>query len=148
MFLSSFSALPGLCVAAALHLFSLHSNAQTSAIGTWVTRDDETGEAKSHIQLYEQNGLVFGKIVKLLRPSLAHNCDQCSDYRKDQPILGMVIIENMQYSDGYWSKGRVLYPKQGKWYNLKFWLKEGDPNTLVVRGAFGPFYRTQYWGRL
>ena len=148
MLLSSFSALPGLCIAAVFHIFSLQTHAQTSAIGTWVTKDDETGEAKSHIQLYEQNGQVYGKIVKLLRPSLAHNCEECTDYRKDQPILGMVIIENMEYGDGYWSKGKVLYPKQGKWYNLKFWLKEGDPNTLVVRGAFGPFYRTQYWQRL
>jgi len=148
MLLSSCYALPGLFFAALFHLFSVHTHAQTTALGTWLTRDDETGEAKSHIQLYEQNGMVYGKITKLLRPSLAHNCDQCTDYRKDQPILGMVIIEDMQFSNGYWSKGRVLYPKQGKWYNLKFWLKEGDPNTLVVRGNFGPFYRTQYWRRV
>ncbi len=148
MLFSSFYTLPGLMVAVGLHFFSFSAQAQSSPLGTWLTRDDETGEAKSHIQLYEENGLVFGKIINLLRPSLAHNCDQCSDHRKNKPILGMVIIENMQYTDGFWSKGKVLYPKQGKWYNLKFWLKEGDSNTLVVRGAFGPFYRTQYWQRI
>ena len=148
MFISSFCSISGLMLAIGIQFFSLNLSAQSSAIGTWVTRDDETGEAKSHIQLYEENGQVFGKIVKLLRPSLNHNCDQCSDHRKDKPMLGMVIIENMQYTGGFWSKGKVLYPKQGKWYNLKFWLKEGDPNTLVVRGAFGPFYRTQYWQRI
>jgi uncharacterized protein (DUF2147 family) len=148
MLISSCSALQGLLLVAGLHFFSANATAQNSAIDTWVTRDDETGEAKSHIQLYEYNGKLYGKITKLLRPSLAHNCDECEDYRKGQPILGMVIIENMEYSDGMWSKGKVLYPKQGKWYGLKFWLKEGDANTLVVRGNVGPFYRTQYWTRL
>ncbi len=143
-----YRALPALLIILGLQLLTLQSHAQNSAIGTWLTTDDETGEAKSHIQLYEQNGQVFGKITKLLRASLAHNCDQCSDHRKNQPILGMVIRENMQYTDGYWGKGRVLYPKQGKWYSLKFWVKEGDANTLVVRGNFGPFYRTQYWKRV
>lgn len=148
MLISLRNVLPGLLLVAGFHFFSTNAHAQVSALGTWVTTDDETGEAKSHIQLYEQNGKVYGKIVKLLRPSLAHNCDECEDYRKGQPILGMVIIENMQYNEGMWSKGKVLYPKQGKWYGLKFWLKEGDANTLVVRGSVGPFYRTQYWHRL
>lgn len=148
MLFKSFYSLPALLLAGGLHFFSIQTHAQATAIGTWLTHDDETGEAKSHIQLYEENGQVYGKIVRLLRPSLAHNCDECQDYRKNQPILGMVIIENMQYSGGYWSKGKVLYPKQGKWYGLKFWLKEGDANTLVVRGNFGPFYRTQYWQRI
>lgn len=149
MLLSFCNALQGFLLLAGIHFFAPNvSHAQTTAIGTWVTRDDETGEAKSHIQLYEQNGKVYGKIVKLLRASLAHNCDECDGYRKGQPILGMIIIEDMQYNDGMWSKGKVLYPKQGKWYGLKFWLKEGDANTLVVRGNVGPFYRTQYWTRL
>ena len=39
----------------------------------------------------------------------------------------------------------ILDPEKGKWYGCKLWLKDGDPNTLVVRGSIGPFYRTQYW---
>jgi len=125
-----------------------HVAGQASPIGTWLTTDDQTGEAKSHIQLYAVGDRIYGKIVHVLRPSLNHNCEQCEGARKNQPILGMVIIEDMRLSDGYWKGGRVLYPKQGKWYNLKFWLQEGDANTLAVRGNVGPFYRTQYWKRI
>ena len=131
-----------------LPLFGQTSVHPASPIGTWMTTDDETGEVKSHIQIYDQNGKQFGKITKLMRENLNHPCDQCTGERKDQPVLGMVIIENMELRDGCWQQGRVLYPRQGKWYNLKYWLKEGDGNTLVVRGSFGPFYRTQYWSRV
>jgi uncharacterized protein (DUF2147 family) len=124
------------------------SAAQHSPLGTWLTTDDETGEAKSHIELYAVGDRIFGKIAHLLRPSLNHNCDKCDGHRKDQPVLGMVIIEDMRLTEGHWQHGRVLYPRQGKWYSLKFWLKDGDPNTLAVRGSFGPFYRTQYWKRI
>ncbi|TNE54882.1 MAG: DUF2147 domain-containing protein [Bacteroidetes bacterium] len=119
-----------------------------SPLGTWLTTDDETGEAKSHIQIYEHKGRQYGKIIKVLRESLNHLCDECDGYRKNKPILGMVIIEDMQLLDGYWQTGRVLYPRQGKWYRLKYWLMPNDPNTLVVRGYLGPFFRTQYWTRV
>lgn len=129
-------------------LFGQSSCGGPSPIGTWMTTDDETGEAKSHIQIYENEGKQQGRIVKLLRANLNHLCDQCQGERQNKPVLGMVIIENMQQIDGCWQRGRVLYPRQGKWYSLKYWLKEGDADTLVVRGFVGPFYRTQYWRRV
>jgi len=136
------------CLLSVKTLFGQHTTENLSPIGTWLTTDDETGEAKSHIRVYEQDGKQHGKIIKVLRESLNHICDLCPGERKNQPILGMVIIENMTYKNGYWHGGHVLYPKQGKWYNLKYWLKAGDSNTLVVRGSFGPFFRTQYWKRV
>lgn len=144
-----FSSLLPLFAVACLLIFQTYSlTAQSTPVGTWLTTDDETGEAKSHIELYPVGDKLFGKITHLMRPSLNHACDKCEGHRKDKPVLGMVIIEDMRYKDGHWQLGRVLYPRQGKWYNLKFWLKEGDTNTLVVRGNVGPFYRTQYWKRV
>jgi uncharacterized protein (DUF2147 family) len=119
-----------------------------SALGVWKTVDDETGEAKSHIQVYEQNGQVFGKVVRLLKSSPDKKCDKCPGERKDQPVLNMILLENMKSKGGYWQSGRILDPEKGKWYGCQLWLKEGDPNVLVVRGYLGPFYRTQYWHRV
>ncbi len=119
-----------------------------SALGIWKTVDDETGEAKSHIQVYEQNGQVFGKVVRLLKSSPDKKCDKCPGERKDQPVLNMILLENMKSKGGYWQSGRILDPEKGKWYGCQLWLKEGDPNVLVVRGYLGPFYRTQYWHRV
>lgn len=119
-----------------------------SALGVWKTVDDETGEAKSHIQVYEQNGLVFGKVVRLLKSSPDKKCGKCPGERKDQPVLNMILLENMKSKGGYWQSGRILDPEKGKWYGCQLWLKEGDSNVLVVRGYLGPFYRTQYWHRV
>jgi len=119
-----------------------------SPFGVWKTVDDETGEAKSHIQVYEQNGQVFGKVVRLLKSPPDKKCDKCPGELKDQPVLNMILVENMKSKGGYWQSGRILDPEKGKWYGCQLWLKEGDSNVLVVRGYLGPFYRTQYWLRV
>ena len=119
-----------------------------SYMGTWRTKDDETGEAKSHILIYEGGGKVYGKIEKLLRNNAPTHCDKCPGERKDQPLVGMILLVNMVQKDGMLQSGDILDPEKGKWYSCKMWLKEGDPNTLVVRGYLGPFYRTQYWTRV
>jgi len=119
-----------------------------SVIGTWKTVDDNTGEVRSHIQLYEAGRKLYGQIIKLLREPVDRRCDKCPGDRKDQSIMGMILLVNMVFSDGMWQSGDILDPEKGKWYSCKIWLKEGDPNTLVVRGYLGPFYRTQYWQRV
>lgn len=126
------------------------ANAQPhpSPLGTWLTTDDETGVEKSHILIFEKDGKQFGKVTKALRKSVDHLCNKCDGERRNKPVLGMVIIENMAFQEGYWQGGRVLFPKQGRWYKLKYWLKPGNPNELVVRGYVGPLYRTQYWRRV
>lgn len=115
--------------------------------GVWKTVDDETGEAKSHLELFVADGKLYGKVVKLLKSAADKKCDKCPGDRKDQPILGMIVLVNMILKDGYYQDGDILDPEKGKWYRCKLWLKDGDPNTLVVRGYLGPFYRTQNWYR-
>ena len=119
-----------------------------SPLGAWKTIDDETGEAKSYVEIYESSGKLFGKVARLLKSAPDKKCEKCPDERKGKPLLGMVILENMQYRDGHWQSGRILDPEKGKWYTCKLWLKEGDSDVLVVRGYLGPFYRTQYWYRV
>jgi len=119
-----------------------------SITGTWKTVDDNSGEARSHIQLFETNGTLYGKIEKLLQKPAGTLCEKCPDERKNQPLVGMILLVNMKYTDGMWQNGNILDPDKGKWYGCKLWLKDGDPNTLVVRGYLGPFFRTQYWQRL
>ena len=125
----------------------LSAQAQT-VFGTWKTKDDETHEERSHVEIYEAGGKLNGKIVKLLRERPDRLCDKCPGDRQNQPVLNMTILVNMLLKDGMWQAGNILDPEKGKWYDCKIWLKEGDPNTLVVRGYLGPFYRTQYWLRV
>lgn len=131
-------------------LFAAFGSALTaqSPVGVWKTIDDDTGEAKSHVQLYQQDGKLYGKVVKLLKSAPDKKCDKCPGERHNQPVLQMIVLENMLLQGGYWKSGRILDPEKGKWYTCNMWLKEGDPNVLVVRGYIGPFYRTQYWYRV
>jgi uncharacterized protein (DUF2147 family) len=134
-------------VVTVLTIFLSQATTAQSTLGAWAAVDDETGLEKSHVLIYEQDGKQYGRITRLIQAP-NHLCDKCSDHRKDQPILNMVIIEDMKLIDNCWQGGKVLYPRQGKWYTLKYWLKEDDPDTLVLRGSWGMLYRTQYWTRV
>jgi uncharacterized protein (DUF2147 family) len=119
-----------------------------SVTGTWKTIDDATNEAKSHLELTLTNGKLNGKVTKLLKSAPDKICTECPDERKGQKIMGMTVVEGLYLKDGFYQGGRILDPEKGKWYSCKMWLKDGDPNVMVVRGSVGPFYRTQYWYRV
>jgi uncharacterized protein (DUF2147 family) len=122
-----------------------------SVLGKWKTIDDETGKEKSIVEIYEENGKVFGKIIQLFRdPSEEQDpyCDKCSDDRKGQRITGMVIVRDMVLKDGYYQGGTICDPKNGKIYKCELWLSGNDPNKLELRGYWGFLYRTQNWVRV
>ena len=56
-------------------------------LGKWKTIDDETGEAKSIVELYEKNGLVYGKVVELLKEKDQNKlCTECKGSKKNQKM--------------------------------------------------------------
>lgn len=122
-----------------------------TVLGKWKTIDDETGEAKSIVEIYEQNGVVYGKVIQLFRkPNEEQDpvCDKCEDDRKGQKVMGMIIIRDMKLQDGYYKGGTICDPKNGKVYKCEMWLKSGDSNALELRGYLGWFFRTQTWYRV
>ena len=121
-----------------------------SPIGVWKTIDDETGEAKSNVQLYQENGKMYGKIIAFLRKNTYPNrvCDKCSDWRKGQKIMQMMIVRDMVLSGDTWKTGKILDPEKGKEYTCSMWFENGNANEMKVRGWIGPFYRTQTWYRV
>lgn len=128
-------------------LFAAKMGFSQSIIGKWKTIDDNSGEERSVVEIFEQNGKVYGKILKLFRkpgddPDPV--CDECSedDPRYNKKVIGMEIIKDMKRAGNELSDGSILDPETGKVYRCKIWL-EGD--ELRVRGYWGPFYRTQTW---
>ncbi|MEL6845841.1 MAG: DUF2147 domain-containing protein, partial [Bacteroidota bacterium] len=62
-----------------LMLMTLTTLAQ-SPVGKWKTIDDETNKPKSIVEIYERNGKLYGKVVKLFRePGEEQDpkCDEC-----------------------------------------------------------------------
>lgn len=128
------------------------SFAQMTPVGSWHSIDDKTGEAKAEIQITEEGGALNGRVVKSLRndPNAKKTCDDCTDDRKGQVIVGMEIIRGVKQessSDPLWAGGgKILDPENGKEYTVKMVPLEGG-KKLQVRGYIGPFYRTQVWLR-
>lgn len=121
---------------------------QTSVLGAWTTVDEETGEEKSIIEIFERNGKVYGKIVRIFTtvdPDPV--CDKCpvDDPRFRKKIIGMEIIKDMKKGTDEYSQGSILDPQDGKIYRCKLWTEHG---FLKVRGYWGPFYRTQTWRKV
>lgn len=129
-------------------LLCLALSAQSPS-GVWKTVDDATNTSKSHIEIFETNGKLFGKITKLLDSEPGVVCDNCTGSRKDQPILGMVILENLEVYKDYWSSGSILDPENGSEYRCSVWFEEGNFDELKVRGKhWTGLYRTQTWFRV
>ena len=120
--------------------------AQT-VFGKWKTIDDETGDFKSIVEIFERSGKVYGRIVKLYRkPNEDPDpiCDECDeeDPRYKKKVMGMEILKDMIKDDDEYSGGEILDPNNGKIYRCKIWLEGKD---LKLRGYIGPFFRTQTW---
>ena len=130
-------------------LFATIIHAQVSTpIGVWKTIDDVTGEAKSHIEIYEQNDMLHGKVVKLLQRGPDTICELCTGDKKNQPLIGMVILEGMKPNKKNWANGRIMDPENGKYYKCKIYME--NDNKLKVRGYIGIELagRNQYWERV
>lgn len=131
-------------------LFFIIGNVQSqTVIGKWKTIDDETGEAKSIVEVYEQSGKIYGKIVRILRKEHVNDvCDLCPGTNKNKPILGMVIINGLKKDGNEYKGGTILDPTTGKVY--KCYIALDGVDKLKLRGFIGISLlgRTQYWSRI
>jgi len=122
-----------------------------SPVGQWHTLDEKTGELKSMVIIFEQQGVVKGRVEKVLRKDAdpAAKCDKCSDDRKNQPVVGLEIIRGAKKASckNVWEDGEILDPENGKTYSLRLTPIENGAK-LEVRGSFGPIGRTQTWVRV
>ena len=126
-------------------------SAQMTPVGTWRSIDDKSGEAKSEIVIADNGGVLAGRISKLLRKEADQNarCDQCSDDRKDKPLVGLEIIRGARKTDGkdVWEGGKILDPENGRSYTLRLTPIDGG-QKLEVRGSVLGIGRTQTWVRV
>ena len=118
------------------------------ATGRWKTIDDETGKAKSIVEITRAaDGTFTGRIVELIDPSRPNpTCDKCRDDRKDKPITGMEIIRGMRADGSAWSGGTILKPDEGKVYKSKMELVENGAR-LKVSGCIAFICKSQLWER-
>ncbi|XOV92201.1 MAG: DUF2147 domain-containing protein [Bacteroidota bacterium] len=116
--------------------------------GLWETIDDRYNLVKAHVRLQTRGNELVGTIQKIFLLPYEGNypiCVACDGHLKDKPIVGMKFMYGFEQTTGDWNNGHILDPANGVTYSAKFWLKDKD--TLMIRGYWGPFYRTQEWKR-
>lgn len=150
--IARFAVAGGAALLGILHAMPAAAEAsKASPVGVWMTIDDETGSPKSHVQIWEREGTVYGKIIKLLNPTEPDpRCTKCKGSRANKRITGMTILWGMTKRDnGWYEGGRILDPANGKIYGCKIRITGGG-SKLDVRGFLGIslFGRTQTWRRL
>jgi uncharacterized protein (DUF2147 family) len=122
-----------------------------SPAGLWKTIDDKTGKERALVRITESSGVFSAKIEKLLAADAKPDakCDQCTDARKDQPIVGMTIMRNVKKNDDIYDGGDILDANNGKVYKVRLTLAS-DNKKLDVRGYVGApmLGRTQTWQRV
>ena len=121
--------------------------AQVKVTGKWKTIDDNTSKEKSVVEITERSGKVYGKVIKVFpEPGKDPDpvCNKCmpDDARYKKKIIGMEIIQDLIKDGDEYGEGTILDPENGKVYRCKLWVEGG---SLMVRGYWGPFFRTQTW---
>jgi uncharacterized protein (DUF2147 family) len=121
-----------------------------SVFGKWKTIDDRTGKPKAIIDIYKKEGLMYGHVVEILEEGKENAlCTKCDGELKDQPVLGMTIIEAAKENeDGEWKGKKLFDPQQAMTFRCKIWLNPENSNELKVRGYLVFIYRTQTWLRV
>lgn len=120
-------------------------NWQDAVLGGWINGDDD-----AKVEIYKSGNKYFGKITWLRNPNEDNGTPKVDDENPDkskqsQPIMGLVILKDFVFEDGYWKNGTIYDPKNGRTYDCEMWL---DGKTgLKIRGYWGIVYRTETWTR-
>jgi len=130
--------------------------------GFWLSVDDKTGEIKSGWEIYESNGVMYGKMLSAAGFTAAARATRCRDSYANFPISGKVnqlpllgtpwMFGLRRESAGKWTNGNIVNPEDGNMYKLSLIHhpvdgKKFQYETLEVRGQLLFFSGSQYWKR-
>ncbi|AHC13751.1 DUF2147 domain-containing protein [Salinispira pacifica] len=126
---------------------------------------DEDGEPTAFWQIYIEDGMAFGRIVKIIGKPQDSIADKVEASYPDHPVSGQLNtmrvvdvpwIYNLEprRNEGEWTKGHIIDPNDGKRYALDLNFIPADhrkavdgQETLEVKGKILMFARSQYWVR-
>ena len=131
-------------------------------VGVWETAHEN--DDYSRVEIYEEDGKYYGRIVWLLNPVYPDDAPDgvagmpVTDFnnpdkeKRDQPILGLRMLRDFEFKpkDNEWQDGRIYDPEDGKDYRCRLSLPHRD--TLDVYGyvkvLFTKIGRNTTWTRV
>jgi len=116
--------------------FTILMQAQNKTIlGVWWNQ-----EKTSRIEVFEDSGKIFGKIVWLADNKNKDGSTPRTDYNNPKPelqknkLIGTCILKNLTWNadDAEWNKGEIYDPKTGKTYSCYAVLQKDG--KLYIKG--------------
>ena len=101
---------------------SLTALSQNEIVGTW-----DTGRENSIVEIYENNGELFGKIISSDRAE----------------VVGKINLKNLQNKGDHW-EGELFVFKRRSWYDVAI---HEENETLFVVISVGFFEKEVQWPR-
>ncbi|WP_304517657.1 DUF2147 domain-containing protein [Cecembia rubra] len=138
----------GLLMVFLVSIFIEAASAQraSSILGKWYNTEKD-----AIIEIFEEGGRYFGKVVWLKEPIVngkpvldSNNADRS---KRNKPILGLKLLEDFEFKSGIWENGTIYDPRNGKTYSST--IKQKSERILEVRGFIGVSLigRTVEWTR-
>jgi uncharacterized protein (DUF2147 family) len=108
----------------------------SSPVGLWRALD-RSGKPEGLIRIFEVNGLYYGR-VEPSSPTDDRNarCTRCTDDRRGQRIIGLVLLRHLRPANGKYVGGDILDPDTGRIYGCTLRLTDGG-RQLIMRGFLG-----------
>ncbi|MDT0607225.1 DUF2147 domain-containing protein [Croceitalea rosinachiae] len=127
-----------------------YSVSSQKIVGKWKTVDDRNGNPKAIVELYKENGLLNGRVLKIVEKGKENAlCIKCKGDLKDKPVEGMKIIFGFEDNGEGVFKGKKLFdPEQAMTFRGRIWIDPDNSDQLKVRGYLAFLYRTQTWLRV
>lgn len=114
-----------------------------------ITGEWELPKHNSTVEIYKSGDKFFGKIVNNdAEDGMAqYDINNPDEDKRDQPIVGLVIIKDMEKDGDRLVNGEIYDPQTGRTYNCRITIE--NKNEITVRGYVGrPFLgRNQTWVR-
>lgn len=124
--------------------------AEPSIVGVWsvpLLKGKDKGKEGSHVEIYEKDGVYYGKIVKLTTVPANALCTTCKKDRENKPLMGMLILWNFKKEAGRYAEGRVYAVEEGKEYKCTLTLMSPDKLQVTACLVFG-ICQSHYWTRV
>jgi len=144
---------PQLSLAATEHTETQPAWPHEQLTGVWEQYDDDTKQLSSLVRLVQLPDGHFEGMVEKIIPGPGEDpnprCTKCEGVHKNQLVLGMRIITNLQRTSiARYEKGEILDPDSGDRYQLRITVLDNG-QKLDVRGYLGLslFGRSQIWIR-
>ena len=120
----------------------------SAVFGDWRTEDG--GAVLRLAPCSETDPAPCGTILSADIPDGAPTTDvnNADPSLRDQPIIGLTMLDGFEASGDKWKGGRIYNPEDGKSYKSSLEVRDDAPDVLRVKGCIAFLCQTQKWTRV